>query len=199
MCVVDCDETTKEKYAGSRDEQGSKSKEKEDIKPMVMRNIRQTFLCHPFLAQRQKKGRPRPAPYSPRLPARTRKRMAHSYSSILAKISESLKRKYSYKKKNEKKNPQSTFHPTQQDGPREKEGRTSSPSLIALPPQPGNNTLSPVLTDVGTTCPSLFGAPGPTAITVASGSGLDVADVGRKIPVAVFLKAHHIRSNIHLE
>lgn|SRR6266702_1132957 len=64
--------------------------------------------------------------------------------------------------------------------------RTSSPTLIELPPQPGSSTRSPALTDVGTTLPSLFGAPGPTAMTVASGRGLDVADVGRKIPFAVF-------------
>jgi hypothetical protein len=57
---------------------------------------------------------------------------------------------------------------------------------MEFPPQPGNNTLSPALTEVGTTRPSLLGAPGPTAITVASGRGLDVADVGRKIPDAVF-------------
>src|SRR6266851_5876679 len=62
--------------------------------------------------------------------------------------------------------------------------RTSSPNLMVFPPQPGNNTRSPALTDVGTTRPSLSGAPGPTAITVASGSGLDVAEDGRKIPVA---------------
>ena len=37
-----------------------------------------------------------------------------------------------------------------------------------------------------TTHPSSFGALGPTAITVASGSGLDVVDVGRNIPIAVF-------------
>jgi hypothetical protein len=36
------------------------------------------------------------------------------------------------------------------------------------------------------TFPSLFRAPGPTAITVASGRGEDVADVGRRIPAAVF-------------
>jgi hypothetical protein len=72
---------------------------------------------------------------------------------------------------------------------REKKRRTSSPTLIALPPQPGNNTLSPALTAVGKTRPSLFGAPGPTAITVASGSGLDVAEVGRNIPDAVFFEA----------
>lgn len=34
--------------------------------------------------------------------------------------------------------------------------------------------------------PSLLGAPGPTAITVASGSGELVADEGRNIPEAVF-------------
>jgi hypothetical protein len=34
--------------------------------------------------------------------------------------------------------------------------------------------------------PSLSVAPGPTAMTVASGSGELVADVGRKRPVAVF-------------
>jgi len=31
-----------------------------------------------------------------------------------------------------------------------------------------------------------LGAPGPTAMTVASGRGLEVAEVGRKIPEAVF-------------
>lgn len=34
---------------------------------------------------------------------------------------------------------------------------------------------------------TLFGAPGPTEITVASGRGLEVAEEGRKMPVAVFL------------
>jgi hypothetical protein len=57
---------------------------------------------------------------------------------------------------------------------------------MAFPPHPGKSTLSPALTDTGTIDPSLLGAPGPTAITVASGSGLEVADEGRKIPVAVF-------------
>jgi hypothetical protein len=103
------------------------------------------------------------------------KSVALLYSSILFKISASLKRKYSYKKK------------TNQHFPIQTENqRTSSPALIALPPQPGNKTLSPALTDVGTTRPSLSGAPGPTAITVASGSGLDVAEVGRNIPDEVF-------------
>ena len=68
---------------------------------------------------------------------------------------------------------------------------TSSPSLIELPPQPGRRTLSPVLTDGGMIFPSLFGAPGPTAITVASGRGDDVADVGRRIPAAVFCGARN--------
>jgi hypothetical protein len=36
------------------------------------------------------------------------------------------------------------------------------------------------------TFPFLSEAPGPTAITVASGRGLLVAEAGRKIPVAVF-------------
>jgi hypothetical protein len=36
------------------------------------------------------------------------------------------------------------------------------------------------------TLPSLFGAPGPTAITVASGSGEVVDDDGKKMPEAVF-------------
>lgn len=64
--------------------------------------------------------------------------------------------------------------------------RTSSPSLIEFPPHPGSSTLSPGLTWVGTILPLLSGAPGPTAITVASGKGLFVAEAGRKIPVAVF-------------
>jgi hypothetical protein len=63
---------------------------------------------------------------------------------------------------------------------------TSSPTLIALPPHPGSSTLSPAFTVVGMIFPFLSGAPGPTAITVASGSGTFVADVGRKMPVAVF-------------
>lgn len=99
-----------------------------------------------------------------------------TYSSIFAKISESRKRKYSFAEGSIS-------------------GRmvvdefrilTSSPSLIELPPHPGRRTLSPVLTVVGTTFPSLSGAPGPTAITVASGKGLVVDDWGRKIPEAVF-------------
>lgn len=64
--------------------------------------------------------------------------------------------------------------------------RTSSPTLIELPPQPGRRTRSPALTLVGTTLPSLSGAPGPVAMTVASGSGLLVADAGRNTPEAVF-------------
>jgi hypothetical protein len=66
--------------------------------------------------------------------------------------------------------------------------RTSSPSLIELPPQPGNSTRSPALTLVGTVSPCLLGAPGPTAMTVASGNGLLVAEDGKKMPVAVFYK-----------
>ena len=66
--------------------------------------------------------------------------------------------------------------------------RTSSPTLMELPPQPGKRTRSPGFTLVGTTLPSLFGAPGPTAMTVASGRGLDVEDEGRNMPDAVFCK-----------
>lgn len=64
--------------------------------------------------------------------------------------------------------------------------RTSSPTLIGFPPHPGRRTRSPGFTAVGTTLPSLSGAPGPTAMTVASGSGVLVVDDGRKMPVAVF-------------
>lgn len=73
-----------------------------------------------------------------------RKRKFLSYSLIFAKVSESLNKKYSYiiiissrvcrrKKKNK---------------------RTSSLTLIAFHPKPGNNTRSPALTDVGTIRPS---------------------------------------------
>lgn len=58
--------------------------------------------------------------------------------------------------------------------------------MIELPPQPGRSTRSPALTEVGTISPDLFGAPGPTAMTVASGRGEVVAEEGRKIPAAVF-------------
>jgi len=80
------------------------------------------------------------------------------YSWILAKISESRKRKYS-----------------------------SSPSLIEFPPHPGRRILSPALTVVGMIFPFLSGAPGPTAITVASGKGVVVDAWGRKMPEAVFV------------
>ena len=63
---------------------------------------------------------------------------------------------------------------------------TSSPSFIEFPPHPGRRTLSPALTVVGMTFPSLFGAPGPTEITVASGNGEAVDDSGRKMPEVVF-------------
>lgn len=60
---------------------------------------------------------------------------------------------------------------------------------MLCPPQLGSSTLSPTLTDTGWTWPSLFGAPGPVAITLASGNGEDVADDGRKRPDAVFSAA----------
>ena len=70
--------------------------------------------------------------------------------------------------------------------PLDSDKRTSSPTLIELPPHPGNKTRSPAFTSGGTILPSLLGAPGPTEMTIASGRGLVVADVGKKIPVAVF-------------
>lgn len=63
---------------------------------------------------------------------------------------------------------------------------TSSPTLMLCPPQLGRRTLSPTLTETGWTAPSLLGAPGPVAMTLASGRGELVADEGRKMPVAVF-------------
>lgn len=66
---------------------------------------------------------------------------------------------------------------------------TSSPTLMLLPPQPGNKTLSPAFTLTGTTSPVLGeGAPGPTAMTVASGMVDEVEDEGMKRPEAVFYK-----------
>ncbi len=57
---------------------------------------------------------------------------------------------------------------------------------MELPPQLGTKTRSPALTLGGTTFPVLSVMPGPTAMTVASGSEPDVADVGKKSPEAVF-------------
>lgn len=57
---------------------------------------------------------------------------------------------------------------------------------MGFPPHPGSRTRSPAFTLTGTIVPFEFGAPGPTAITVASGRGLEVAEDGRKMPVAVF-------------
>ena len=69
----------------------SRTGSKQDISPIVMRNIRQTFLCSPLLFA--------PAPHRTARPlAAYAVRPTHPlYSSILAKISLSLKRKYSYK------------------------------------------------------------------------------------------------------
>ena len=64
---------------------------------------------------------------------------------------------------------------------------TSSPTLILLPPHPGNNTRSPSFTETGTTSPVFEeGAPGPTAMTVASGMVVVVDEEGMKRPEAVF-------------
>lgn len=64
---------------------------------------------------------------------------------------------------------------------------SSSPTLIELPPQLGRSTLSPDLTEVGTIFPSLSGAPGPVAMTLASGRGEEAAEEGRKIPEEVLV------------
>jgi hypothetical protein len=71
---------------------------------------------------------------------------------------------------------------------------TSSPTLIALPPHPGRRTRSPAWTDILTILPSLSVAPGPTEMTVASGKGEFVADVGRNRPVAVFYATEKART-----
>lgn len=126
-----------------------------------------------------------------------------NHSWIFARISESRNKWYSYTSNTSQQttsqlhHPQkSASHPTAtrrnptqikpKQEKREKKTLTSSPTLIGFPPHPGSRTRSPGFTDVGTTLPSLSGAPGPTAITVASGSGVLVVDDGRKMPVAVF-------------
>lgn len=96
-----------------------------------------------------------------------------TYSWILAKISESRKRKYSFALEEKKKGQSPTLG---FDGFEGSWKLTSSPSLMEFPPHPGRRTLSPALTVVGTIFPSLSGAPGPTAITVASGKGFAVDD-----------------------
>jgi len=90
-------------------------------------------------------------------------------------MSASLNKKYSWEKKKKEQTP----HQHQTPRPEEEILRTSSPTLIGFPPQPGKSTLSPALTDGDTTFPALSRAPGPTAITVASGSGVDVDDEGK--------------------
>lgn len=62
---------------------------------------------------------------------------------------------------------------------------SSSPTLIVWPPKLGRRTLSPVFTLVGIAFPFLSLAPGPTAMTCASGLFFSVADAGKKMPEAV--------------
>ena len=45
--------------------------------------------------------------------------------------------------------------------------------------------------------PFLSRRPGPTAMTVASGRGLFVADVGRKMPVAVFCSGPIVNAGLY--
>lgn len=72
---------------------------------------------------------------------------------------------------------------------------TSSPTLMLLPPQPGNKTLSPAFTLTGTTSPVLGeGAPGPTAMTVASGMVDEVEEEGMKRPEAVFYRRDDVKA-----
>jgi hypothetical protein len=162
-----------------RAEQAGTRSSKKDISPIVMRNIRQTFLRFSFVLRRHRAHTRSPTHSYAHAHA-----YAESHPTLLLNLSQNLrileKEVFLSKKNNQH------FQSRRKIRREKKNQRTSSPTLIALPPQPGNKTLSPALTDVGTTRPSLSGAPGPTAITVASGSGLDVAEVGRNIPVAVF-------------
>mgnify|MGYP001571587066 CR=1 FL=1 len=83
--------------------------------------------------------------------------------------------------------PQREAISSEPDPARERERRgTSSPTLTPTPPKPGMTTLSPALTETGTTTPSRFGAPGPTASTRASGGGCALPAEGRNRPDAVF-------------
>lgn len=114
-----------------------------------------------------------------------------NHSWIFARISESRNRWYSYTAQPS----QLTPHNIQQSNAKENT-LTSSPTLIGFPPHPGRRTRSPGFTDVGTTLPSLSGAPGPTAITVASGNGVLVVDDGRKMPVAVFCGVQGVQMSL---
>ena len=145
---------------------------------MMMRNIRQTFLRPPSRAV-QKESEANTTPHHRTHPTRSPVRVPRRATTLLLNLGQNLR----ILKKEVFLQNKTINLPAKKT---KKTERTSSPTLIALPPQPGNNTRSPALTDVGTTWPSLFGAPGPTAITVASGSGLDVAEVGRNIPDDVF-------------
>jgi hypothetical protein len=94
---------------------------------------------------------------------------------ILARISESLKRKYSYT--NNSLGPEVSERESEQ---------TSSPTFIEFPPQLGSSTRSPAFTLGVTSFPFLSWIPGPTAMTVASGRLPEVAEVGKNNPEAVF-------------
>jgi hypothetical protein len=111
----------------------------------------------------------------PNTPTRGRTRRVRAHSLILARISESLKRKYSYTS--------NILGP----GISEREcEQTSSPTFIEFPPQLGSSTRSPAFTLGVTSFPFLSWMPGPTAMTVASGRLPEVAEVGKNNPEAVF-------------
>jgi hypothetical protein len=135
-----------------RVEQAGTRGSKKDISPIVMRNIRQTFLRFSFVLRRHR--------------THTRS-LTHSYADAYAEsrpipllnLSQNiriLEKEVFLQKKRQSINQH--FQPRRKNKKGKKNQRTFSPTLIALPPQPGNKTLSPALTDEGTTRPSLSGA-----------------------------------------
>jgi hypothetical protein len=117
-----------------RVEQAGTRSSKKDISPIVMRNIRQTFLRFSFVLRRHR--------------THTRS-LAHSYAhahayaeshpTLLLNLSQNLrileKEVFLHKKKINQH-----FQSRRKNKKGKKNQRTFSPTLIALPPQPGNKT-----------------------------------------------------------
>src|SRR5260221_3990939 len=134
---------------------------------MSMRYIRQTFLCNFFsFAFGRAHSRKEEPPRSLVPSTSTQKGPSDVNLSLLLNLGQNLRilEQEIFLQINHAKKKNQKIKKARQSPPLIKvkkkrsaraRARTSSPNLMAFPPQPGNNTRSPALTDVGMTRPPL--------------------------------------------